>query len=561
MALFNVLFDIAARTASIESSLNKVERRFDSVARYAKSAGALIGVSFGAAIFQQGIAGAIELGDEMGKLADKTGLTASAASELSRVFKQNDLDNSALASSMRKMQVEISKGADVFDKLGLSAATLKNQAADKSFEDIAQAISLIPNAADRAAAAVKIFGKSGTDLLPILLQGKSGIQELRKELGGLSDEDVRQLQNADDAIKKLSFLKQSFWNNIAVGVVSVGEAFGWMAKEANIQVQEDLNDALRDRQKIMKELQEVMSNRIGRGQSSNAWGVSELKDLGAQLSAVEKRIADINQRGLSLDKKTAITGIASSVDPEEETEGIKKTAEALDYVTVSAQRGENAALAWVLAWSEINSTVLDGIEAFGELDSETQKSFKAMADGVEIVTESVKQSGEEIKPWAEEMNRSMTAAFSDAFYNIGSGASNFADDLINAFKRVLANEATSSLFNMLAGMGESSGGSWWGAALSSIFGGARANGGPVSAGSAYLVGERGPEIFMPGSSGAIAPNAAMAGGVNYAPVYNIDARGATQDLAKMLPSILKAHASDTEARIITGLRNNRYGSR
>jgi phage-related minor tail protein len=38
-------------------------------------------------------------------------------------------------------------------------------------------------------------------------------------------------------------------------------------------------------------------------------------------------------------------------------------------------------------------------------------------------------------------------------------------------------------------------------------GGARAAGGPVEAGRAYLVGEEGPEWFVPGESGAIAPNA------------------------------------------------------
>jgi phage-related minor tail protein len=50
-------------------------------------------------------------------------------------------------------------------------------------------------------------------------------------------------------------------------------------------------------------------------------------------------------------------------------------------------------------------------------------------------------------------------------------------------------------------------------ALSGIFGGARADGGPVAPGRAYLVGERGPELFVPGGSGAIKPNAGMGGGV------------------------------------------------
>jgi len=56
------------------------------------------------------------------------------------------------------------------------------------------------------------------------------------------------------------------------------------------------------------------------------------------------------------------------------------------------------------------------------------------------------------------------------------------------------------------------------------FAGYRANGGPVSAGTPYLVGERGPELFMPRTSGSIYPNDAMGmGGANI--VVNVDAGG------------------------------------
>jgi hypothetical protein len=44
--------------------------------------------------------------------------------------------------------------------------------------------------------------------------------------------------------------------------------------------------------------------------------------------------------------------------------------------------------------------------------------------------------------------------------------------------------------------------------------GARASGGPVSAGKNYLVGERGPEIFSPSSSGSIIPNHRAGGSVS-----------------------------------------------
>ena len=52
--------------------------------------------------------------------------------------------------------------------------------------------------------------------------------------------------------------------------------------------------------------------------------------------------------------------------------------------------------------------------------------------------------------------------------------------------------------------------------------GFRANGGSVSAGSPYIVGERGPELFVPGAQGNIVPNNAM-GGSNI--VVNVDASG------------------------------------
>lgn len=43
-------------------------------------------------------------------------------------------------------------------------------------------------------------------------------------------------------------------------------------------------------------------------------------------------------------------------------------------------------------------------------------------------------------------------------------------------------------------------------------GGRRAAGGPVAAGAPYMVGEKGPEMFVPGSDGGIVPNHALGGG-------------------------------------------------
>jgi tape measure domain-containing protein len=55
------------------------------------------------------------------------------------------------------------------------------------------------------------------------------------------------------------------------------------------------------------------------------------------------------------------------------------------------------------------------------------------------------------------------------------------------------------------------------------FGGPMAAGGSVAGGTAYMVGERGPELFMPGRSGTIIPNNQLGSGVNV--VVNVDAKG------------------------------------
>ena len=91
------------------------------------------------------------------------------------------------------------------------------------------------------------------------------------------------------------------------------------------------------------------------------------------------------------------------------------------------------------------------------------------------------------------------------------------------------------------GLGQDSGSGIFGA-IADIF---RANGGPVTGGRSYIVGERGPEVFTPGVSGSITPNHAI-GGANV--TVNVDASGSSVEgntdqaaqLGKMLGAAVQA---------------------
>jgi hypothetical protein len=76
--------------------------------------------------------------------------------------------------------------------------------------------------------------------------------------------------------------------------------------------------------------------------------------------------------------------------------------------------------------------------------------------------------------------------------------------------------------------------------FSSFFGGGRASGGSVTAGTPYLVGENGPEIFNPSTSGSIIPNSALGGSGGNSFVYNVDARGAQPGVSREIVMALEA---------------------
>jgi hypothetical protein len=73
--------------------------------------------------------------------------------------------------------------------------------------------------------------------------------------------------------------------------------------------------------------------------------------------------------------------------------------------------------------------------------------------------------------------------------------------------------------------------------IGKVFGGGRATGGPVTAGTTYLVGERGPELFTPSSSGGIIPNNKLGGGMGG---INITVNGALdpESVARQIITIL-----------------------
>lgn len=191
--------------------------------------------------------------------------------------------------------------------------------------------------------------------------------------------------------------------------------------------------------------------------------------------------------------------------------------------------GPRASLAELRAQAaEINrlmSAPPDGMEAGSPAFDARQLK---LADDLRTKYSAIGDEQERIRQLAGEVGGTIAGSFEEAVFS-GQKLSDVLDGLIQdllrmAFRQTITGPMASGLSSLFSG---------W-------FGGGKASGGPVSAGTAYMVGERGPELFLPGASGAIVPNHALGGGGGN--VYHIDARGTDEGVVQRLQAALFALA-------------------
>jgi hypothetical protein len=107
-----------------------------------------------------------------------------------------------------------------------------------------------------------------------------------------------------------------------------------------------------------------------------------------------------------------------------------------------------------------------------------------------------------------DMQNTLKDGFLDAIVS-GQGFAGVLEDIAKKLARAALEAAIFGQGPLAGGGGGGGGLGGLFSGLGNLFGGFRANGGPVSQGRSYIVGERGPELFSPGRSGIITPNAAL----------------------------------------------------
>jgi hypothetical protein len=221
------------------------------------------------------------------------------------------------------------------------------------------------------------------------------------------------------------------------------------------------------------------------------------------------------------------TGMArgGSLIPETSTTQIVKTRKELEILG-EALREVNADITAPLQSFEAMLDAFEGIEGF-----DLGKYFK-------FATKEAKKSLKELKTQADMVRDSLSSSIESAMMSMIDGTKSVKDafkamavDIIKELYRIyVVKQITGMITGAIGGEGPPPAGSFK----------PKANGGPVSAGSRYIVGERGPEVFTPAMSGTITPNSG--GGGETTIVQNINVSTGVQqtvraEIRQMMPQI------------------------
>lgn len=152
--------------------------------------------------------------DSNAKLSRRLGVTYRELAGLQLAGDLSGVSMETIGAAMTKADVAMTKAAAgskaataAFQNLGLNLEELQGMSGADRFEAIATAISQLPSAAERSAAAVALFGRSGAQLLPLFEGGAGGIAQARAEADkfglSLTNMQSQQVEAMNDAFTRV----------------------------------------------------------------------------------------------------------------------------------------------------------------------------------------------------------------------------------------------------------------------------------------------------------------------------------------------------------------------
>lgn len=488
----------------------------------------------------------IDTADRIAEISQKTGVAAETLSALSNAAKMNGVDMEGLGTAMVRLNKAISEATSgsfeqqrAFAALGISADELRNLSTEEVFYRISDAFSGAADGAAKTTIAMTLLGKSGADLIPTLNMGRAELQKFSatfsKDFTNAANEFNDNIDLIVQNIKKIGasaltpvlqelnkfilYLRgiaklvdeKGFWRTL-LGMTEIGE---WLGMGLGNQV--------------VAEVKKIEAAQSQAGNAAKKAGQNQL-NLGETADQANERIAQFADRNKML------------------AEVFKELQTPLDVLNQKLSLYEQLLEDGLITQSMFTDLVFKAQNAFQDLQPKVELNDTALKRYIQTLG-NVKDAMDNMAVRAlmnleDSLLRVMTGTMSvkDAFKAM---AISIIEDLIRIqIRRQIVGPLASALDAALP-FGKTS----------STSVPARAMGGTVAVGQPYMVGENGPELFIPGKTGTVVPNGQLGGsGAVVNQTINIST-GVSQtvraEIVNMLPRIMestKAAIADSRRR-------------
>jgi hypothetical protein len=395
-----------------------------------------------------------------GKFADATGLAVEDASRYIEVAGDLSIPVDAVEGAIGRLNKTIGADPDKVRNLGVDLVYLKDGSLDvnATFLKTIERIKSIKDPTDKARVAAQLLGKGWQSMAELIEMGADDLKASLDSVSSgqvISDEELAKAKEYRDTVQDLGDL----WNSF---VINAGGVFVDFAADT-------------------KELfsgWEGFANQLKQGPAGRALSAFAglFNDNEENAKAAEKAAKDLGD---------AYSGYVSSRLAESREEmnlmnlAIEDQAEELAITDLKWQS--------LIGTLKLKSALTDAKQQLDDLKEKAVKAYGGSKEAADAYKESLINAQLMVLALAE------TVTLSNAEKNqirilVDTEQLDRAVSLIDKIGR-----------GVNLGIEERR------------FGGPRALGGPVTQGSSYLVGERGPELFTPSSSGNITPNSAMGG--------------------------------------------------
>ena len=544
-------------------ALDQTKKGFASVTNGLKTLGrsvfnlktAIVG-AVGAGGFGALIQSSINAGDELAKTADKLGVTTQALAGLRHAAELTGVSTGTMDMAMQRFTrraAEAARGTGeakgALQELGIDAEAIVRLPLDEQMNVVADAMSGVTSQSDRVRLAMKLFDSEGVALVNTLGGGAEALKAMTSEaehLGlTLSRTDTAQMEAANDAITRLRGVFEGLTNQLGVAfspiITFVANAFRQAALDSsdfgNIgqRVANAVVKAFGTVRDIMHGVEIVFkSAQVSVLEMANAVGSKLIPPLQAFIDIYNK-IAEFLGMPLITESAAQIMG-----NLPQEIATLRQE--------LSALKAMNPGDELIASFEEFSLASRKAAEGVASL----QDNLAANAE-VPNILDRMNQSFTDLQNQLPTVQQRMDDLAKNTMKNMSDGLMGVIKGtmkLKDAFKQ-MALAIIEQMIQMFI--------------IDKITGGflsfakgltGKAIGGPVQSGQPYMVGERGPEMFVPNQAGSIIPNKKMGGGITV--VNNVDARGSGADVDQKIKTAMTATSQQTIMTIQDLMRRGRF---